>query len=145
MKTVPPNVELLKLAEALESVMPRWVILPQASRLTSTAWNGNARSTTTYTQIDMSAVFGTPTTIDALLLEVYARDSGAATTDCWIRFNQETGGGGSALRVPPANDRYGCGQLIVPTDTNGDIFFDCTASGDLTLDVILIVRGYHLR
>ena len=34
MKTVPPNVELLALAEALEPVMPRWGIPPTYMRLT---------------------------------------------------------------------------------------------------------------
>ena len=146
MKTVPPNVELLKLAEALESVMPRWVILPQASRLTSTAWNGNARSTTAATLIDMSETFGTPANIDALLLSVEVRDLASAETYCWIRFdNAVPTMGTAALRCADVNNRWAGTQIVVPTDANGDIYFECAASGANTLNVILQVHGYHLR
>jgi len=148
-KTVPPNVELLKLAEALESVMPRWVILPQASRLTSTAWNGNARSTTAATKIDMSAVFGTPANIDAVLLRVSARDSGSAagSAAAYIQFDNAAPDTTSTCVRPGgmANDMIVDAEITVPTDTDGDIYYACTASGTNTLDVWLLVNGYHLR
>jgi len=145
-KTVPPNVELLALAEALESVMPRWVILPQTSRLTSTAWDGDARSTTGSTLIDMSSVFGSPSNVDAVLLRVAVRDSGSSGTHCYIRFdNAAPGGTSSAVNCPSVNDKWADQQLTVPTNSDGDIYFDCVASGAGTLDVYVHVHGYHLR
>ena len=147
MKTVPPNVELLALAEALESVMPRWVILPQASRLTSTAWNGAARSTTSDTLIDMSETFGTPANIDALLLQVALRDSGSAAGFPYIRFDSSPISSTSPIfriyAVP--NDVLRDQQITVPTNANGDIYFSCQATGTNTLDVWVYVIGYHLR
>ena len=132
--------------EAVETTSARWVILPQASRLTSTAWDGDARSTTSPTQIDMSAVFGTPTNIDALLLLVEVRDLASAETYCWIRFdNAVPTMGTAALRCADVNDRWAGTQIVVPTDANGDIYFECAASGANTLNVILQVHGYHLR
>ncbi len=147
MKTVPVNVEITRLADALAAIMPRWVILPQASRLTSTAWNGNARSTTAATKIDMSAVFGTPENIDALLLQVEIRDQNSASTYSWLRLSDGTplSTGSPAISAPAVNDRWGQAMLIVPTDSSGDIYFDCGASGSGTLDVTIQVHGYHLR
>lgn len=146
MKTVPPNVELLALAEALESVMPRWVILPMASALTSTAWNGNARSTTAKTIIDMSTVFGAPAHINALLVRVDLKDSGAGATDCYLILS-ENGNPGSGQRFMcfPANDRTAYYTAVVQTDENGDIYYQTVASGSGTLDVGIVVYGYHLR
>lgn len=147
MKTVPPNVELLKLAEALESVMPRWVILPQASRLTSTAWNGNARSTTGATLIDMSAVFGAPANVDAYVLRVTINDSGSATGFPFIRFDNAAPDVTSAVvrcyGIP--NDLQVDSYPTIGANADGDIYFDCNASGVGTLDVTVIVLGYHLR
>lgn len=146
MKTVPPNVELLKLAEALESVMPRWVILPAASALTSTAWDGDARSTTAKTIIDMSAVFSTPTNIDGLLVQVGVRDSGAGSADAYIILaDNDTNGSGQRFACFPANDRFAYYQGIIPTNADGDLYYQTVATGVGTLDVYLIIRGYHLR
>ena len=126
--------------------MPRWVILPQASRLTSTAWDGDARSTTSPTKIDMSAVFGTPANIDAVLLQVKLRDSASVSTMCYIRFDESAPGSTSPIaRASDINDRWAGTQIVVPTDANGDIYFECAASGANTLNVILQVHGYHLR
>jgi hypothetical protein len=141
--------DLLRRIERLEAQESggTWVILPQVSRLTSTAWDGDARSTTGATLIDMSAVFGTPANIDAVLLSVDARDSGGATADCWVRFSDGTplSSGSPIATVPPANDRWGRYLLTIPTDSNGDIYFDCGASGTATLDVVVQVHGYHLK
>ncbi|HRU95334.1 MAG TPA: hypothetical protein P5195_08915 [Anaerolineae bacterium] len=148
MKTVPPNVELLKLAEALESVMPRWVILPQASRLTSTAWNGNARSTTSATLIDMSAVFGTPANIDAVLLRVSVRDSGSSGAPTYgITLDNTTiGNSSTTIRCGGMpDDSITDDTTIIPTDANGDIYYKIVASGVNTLDAWIFVLGYHLR
>lgn len=143
LKSLTRRVERL---EAVETTSAGWVILPQASRLTSTDWDGDARSTTSPTKIDMSAVFGTPENIDAVLLEIYVKDSASQTTDCWFRVaDSSSTTGGMALRAGYVNDRYDSGQVVCPTDSSGDIYYDCTASGSGTLDVIMAVRGYHLR
>lgn len=149
MKTVPANVELLALAEALESVMPRWVYLPQASVLTSTDWDGDARSTTAATLIDMSTVFGTPANIDAVLLRVSVRDSGSSASNSagYIYFADAAPTGICTIvrAGGMANDMIVDAQVTVATDANGDIYYSCVASGTNTLDVWIYVLGYHLR
>lgn len=146
MKTVPANIEVLALAEALESIMPRWVILPQASFLTSTAWDGDARSTEAATLIDMSAVFGTPANIDAVLLRVSVRDSGAATAQAYITLADAAPGVNSiVVRAGEADNRWNDAYPVVPTNANGDIYYATGATGTGTLQVSLIVIGYHLR
>ena len=140
------NTELLKLADMLASVMPRWVILPQASRLISTSWDGDARSTTGATAIDMSTVFGTPANIDALWLRVSIRDSGSASAVAWIRFDNVAPGDDSVVvRTADINDRWADQYPVVATNSDGDIYFDCQATGVGTLDVDIIVLGYHVR
>ena len=141
------NTELLKLADMLASVMPRWVIRPQASRLTSTSWDGDARSTTASTIIDMSAVFGTPANIDALWLRVSIRDSGSAAGVAYIRLD-DTAPGDDSVTVRctyQPNDNWVDSYPVVSTNADGDIYYDCAATGSGTLDVDMIVLGYHVR
>jgi len=61
-----------------------YAFVPLTTPLTSTAWDGNAYSTTAKTLIDLSAVFGAPAGIKAILAFVVVRDSGSATGDTWL-------------------------------------------------------------
>ena len=133
--------------EAVETTSAGWVILPQASRLTSTAWNGNARSTTSATLIDMSAAFGAPANIDAYVLRVTINDSGSAGGFPYIRFDNVAPDNTSpVVRCSGmANDSKVDSYPTISANADGDIYFDCAASGVGTLDVTVIVLGYHLR
>ena len=114
--------------------------------LTSTAWDGDSFSTTPKTKIDLSAVFGAPAGIKAVLVTCTLRDSGAASTDSWIILstNGDDNYSGMGAACPPVNDRYGRYSIIVPCDENGDIYYRCEASGSNTLDVYLEIYGYWL-
>ena len=143
MKDVTRRVERL---EAVEITSAGWVILPMASALTSTDWNGNARSTTAKTIIDMSAVFGSPENIDALLLRVAVQDSGAGSSTAYIILSENaTAHSGVRCVCYPANDRNAYFSVIVPTNSDGDIYYQTVATGTNTLDVGIVVYGYHLR
>ena len=142
------NTELLRLADLLQSVMPRWVILPQASRLSSTSWDGDAHSTETATLIDMSAVFGTPANIDALLLRVVVRDSASSGLVSSLRMrldNAAPDATSQVFRTHPVDDAQVDAMATIPTDANGDIYYDIVASGTNTFDAWIIVHGYHLK
>ena len=144
LKSLTRRVERL---ESVETTSAGWVILPQASRLTSTAWDGDARSTTGATLIDMSAVFGTPANIDAVLLRVTINDSGSAAGTAYIRFDNAAPDDTSVVvrcTLLP-NDAKVDSYPVVGADANGDIYFDCAATGASTLDVTVIVLGYHTR
>ena len=114
--------------------------------LTSTAWDGDAYSTTSKTKIDLSSVFGVPAGVKAVLVKVALRDSASASGLYYIQFSGVSSGTGYSLTVPaiPVNDRYGYGQGIVPCNANGDIYYQLTASGTNTMDVYLEIWGYWL-
>ena len=115
--------------------------------LTSTAWDGDARSTTKKTLIDLSAVFGVPAGVKAVIARAAARDSASSTnTNLYFTLSPNNGGGG-ALYCRPAgitNDAFAEAQAVVPCNANGDVYFALTASGTDTMDVWLEISGYWL-
>jgi len=116
------------------------------SPLTSTAWDGDARSTTAKTLIDLSAVFGVPANVKAVLAYVRVRDSSSSNGDRWLLLSpNNTAGSGiefSTERV--TNDVWIAKQATIPCNNDGDIYFQCAASGASTLDVVLEIWGYYL-
>lgn len=122
--------------------------VPLSDRITSTSWDGDARSTTAKTLIDLSAVFsGVPAAIKAVLIHVAARDSGSAAGTPYVLFspNNTAGAGAFGLKLGGApNDVIWDGQGIVPCDANGDIYYEVAASGASTLDVWLEIWGYWI-
>jgi len=138
---------LLKRVSHLEARRtPTWVYL--ATPLTSTAWDGDARSTTAKTLIDLSSVFGAPAGIKAVLMRISGRDSASYTdSSAWIGFGPDNVDYKVAILVRPSgivNDNLTEGQGIVPCDANGDIYYQCGASGAGTLDVWLDIWGYYV-
>jgi len=124
-----------------------YIFVPLANNtyLTSTAWDGDAYSTTAKTLIDLSAVFGAPAGIQAVLLQVIIQDSGAGATASRIRFaDVATADVGPSMDCPPANDRQARGMMIIPCDANGDIYYQITASGAGTMDVFVQIWGYWI-
>jgi len=129
--------------------MSEWVTNGGAADtpLTSTSWDGDARSTTAKTKIDLSSVFGAPAGIKAVLLRISAADSGSASGNCSIGFSPNDTAGSYAVVCKctgRANDDAEHEQGIVPCDAAGDIYFQCTATGSGTLDVITEILGYLL-
>lgn len=114
--------------------------------LTSTAWDGDARSTTGKTLIDLSAVFGVPDGVKAVLLQVAVRDSASAGGDYWIMFGaNDTPNAGVVFDCGgQPNDIYRRGTFPVSCNADGDIYYQSNASGTDTLDVVAQVWGYWL-
>ena len=117
-----------------------------ASQLTSTAWDGDAFSTTAKTLIDLSTVFGAPAGIKAVLCNVAIKDSASAANDCFLCLSPNA----SALSGPKvacsglANSMYSYGEVVVPCNANGDIYYQVAASGSGTTNVYLEIWGYWL-
>lgn len=113
--------------------------------LTSTAWDGDTRSTTGKTKIDLSDVFGVPAGVKAVLARVAIRDSDAVTADCYLVLSpNSSSASGITTNCIPINDRYNRAAFIVPCDANGDIYYQVVASGADTMDVWLEIWGYWL-
>lgn len=125
--------------QAVETVTQEFLTTP----LTSTSWDGDSFSTTAKTLIDLSAVFGVPAGVKAVLVLVLLQDSAAETSDCRIFLGpSNTAGVGPSVSCLPINDRYNRAMLIVPCDANGDIYYQIVASGTGTMDIFLQIWGY---
>jgi len=112
--------------------------------LVSTSWDGDARSTTAKTLIDLSAVFGVPAGIKGVLLYVAIRDSGSAATDTYLILGpNSTANSGMGFSCLTVNDRWArYGGVTIPCSTDGDIYYQIAASGASTFDVLMEVWGY---
>ena len=118
------------------------------SPLTSTAWDGDAFSTTSKTKIDLSSEFGVPAGAKAILVQLLARDSGgAASTLVFFGVSPDHTDGSLAImnvqRGLP-NDTMVYETGICPCDSNGDIYYQITASGTDTMDCYIRIWGYWL-
>ena len=112
--------------------------------LTSTAWDGNLRSTvSTSTLIDLSTVFGAPAGVKAVLLRINIKETGTPGayyfycgpgSSCWYCL------GLYAQAANVENSITG----VVPCDANGDIYYRIAASGTNTMTVNLQIWGYWL-
>ena len=115
--------------------------------LTSTSWDGDSFSTTAKTLIDLSSVFSAPAGIKAVLVEIRAKDSASSSSNCYFALSPNDTADSWALVNKPydqANDTYRHVQGIVPCDANGDVYYQCLATGTNTLDVIINIWGYWL-
>jgi hypothetical protein len=139
LKRLEGEIERLKTGE-----IGRFV--PLTTPLTSTAWDGDAYSTTAKTKIDLSAVFGVPAGVKAVLFSVYLRDSGSAagTCDLILSPNNTDLSGLYTACSGVANDKFVGNGPIVPCDANGDVYYQIRASGVGTMDIYLEVWGYWL-
>jgi len=122
---------------------PQWHYL--TTPLTSTSWDGDAYSTTAKTKIDLSAVFGVPAGVKAVLVHVVIRDEGSAANDCYINLapNDTAGQGLGTDCSGQANDSWERVTFDCPCDANGDIYYEISASGAGTMDVYLQIWGYY--
>jgi hypothetical protein len=114
--------------------------------MVSTSWDGDAYSTTAKTLIDLSAVFGVPAGAKAVLVKLEINDSGSAATDTWICLSpNDSANNGLFFSPMPVNDRKArYGGVCIPCNTDGDIYYQISASGSSTMDVVIQIWGYEL-
>ncbi len=114
---------------------------------TSTSWDGDAKSSTLKTLIDLSSVFGVPAGVKAVLAQTIMRDSGSSTHNNFFILDGTDADGSGALtntsRTLP-NDTTAYAYGIVPCDANGDIYYQINASGSLTMDCWIRIWGWWL-
>ena len=85
-----------------------------------------------------------PTTAKALIIRLEAADSGSAANNCWFGLYPTAAGATLAMRAIPygkPNDARAAAHAVVPC-TDGDIWYQCLASGAGTLDVWMWCWGY---
>ena len=145
-KTIDRIKKLEREVERLR-VKEKQVFVPLTSPLTSTAWDGDAFSTTSKTLIDLSTVFGAPAGIKAVLVRLAARDSGASGYDAYFGISPNDVAADLSLNIRlqgHGNDQILESTTICPCDANGDIYYQTKASNTGTLDCWLWIWGYWL-
>jgi hypothetical protein len=118
-----------------------------AAPLTSTAWDGDAHSTTAATLLDLSAVFGVPAGIKAILVRIAVRDSGSAASSGLFFFLSPSNSGTATMVVRPSglpNSYYADHTGVVPCTTTGDVYYQIGASGVNTMLVQMEIWGYWM-
>ncbi len=128
--------------EGLEQVR----FVPLSAALTSVSWDGDPHSDAAKALIDLSAVFGAPAGIKAVLFDIVLNDSGSAAAGSSIILDDtntaDVGAVATCTGIP--NDIAHYEQLVVPCDANGDVYIQIYASGVNTLDVSLSISGYWI-
>ncbi len=124
---------------------PGYLFVPLQSYV---SW-GFTSSTAAKTWINVRGVFGTsiPNNVKALLIRTWARDSGSANADCWFALSPNNVAWSIAAAITlygQVNDKYIEGQLTVPCDGAGNMYYQIAASGANTLDVSMQVWGYWI-
>jgi len=113
--------------------------------LTSTSWDGDLFSTTAKTLIDLSAVFGAPAGIKAILAEYSIKDSGSSNGTCRLVLSPNNiNMTGVHLMGSPTNNHFTTSNAIIPCDVNGDVYYQIVASGTNTMTIYIQILGYWL-
>jgi hypothetical protein len=138
--------ELSKRVDRLELTgYPVWKYL--STPLTSASWDGDTYSDTAKTLIDLSAVFGVPAGVKAILVDVAIKDiDSTGPDDNYIILSPNAvAGSGPIVRSKGRYDNdLESQQLTVPCDANGDIYYETAASGVLSLAVYLSIWAYYI-
>ena len=121
--------------------------VPLLSPATSTSWDGDAKSTTARTKIDLSSVFGLPDNIKAVAIRLACNDSNSAASKyLYFAVSASSGAPAPILARPSGlpNDYYTEAFGICPCDSNGDIYYQIEASGTDTMDCWMEIYGYWI-
>jgi len=106
--------------------------------LTSTSWDGDNKGTGDRATVDLSAVFGVPAGVKAVLMSI--QTAGDAAND-YIRFGPNSGNSFALTCRTQANSQIMHASGIVPCDANGDVY--CYTSGTVE-SVYVWIWGYWL-
>lgn len=116
-----------------------------ATKKTSGSFDGDAKSTTGATKIDLSAVFGVPAGVKAVNIRIFARDSsGHILTAQYLGVGPSAADPFMVTVRPVGNDQIMENTGITTCDGNGDIYWRCGASGGGTLDIWIEISGYFI-
>jgi len=123
-----------------------YTYVPLDSVATGANFAGDSFSdVTTSTLIDLSSEFGLPAGIKAIVARLSIRDSGTwGSNDLWF------GMGPSATEFQDLKTYCYGGNLfnavtgIARCDANGDVYYQCDASGTDTLEVWIRIYGYFI-
>lgn len=106
--------------------------------LTSTSWDGDTKGTGDRAVVDLSAVFGVPAGVKAVLMSIQTT---ADTANDYIRFGPNATYNYALTCRTTVNSQIAHGSGIVPCDANGDVY--CYPSTTIE-GVYVWIWGYWL-
>ena len=140
---------ITKLAEDVHRLetqdKPRWIYLQ--APLTSASWDDDTYSDTAKTVIDLSAVFGVPAGVKAILAVIRIADIDSTGPDDNFLILSPTNVADQGPRVSSKghyDNDWVYGELTVPCDANGDVYYQTAASGILSLRVNIQIWGFYI-
>ena len=131
LKRIEREVERLRVKE-------KQVFVPLTTPLTSIDWDGDTKGTGDRATVDLSAVFGVPAGVKAVLMSI--QTTGDAVNE-YIRVGPNSGNSFALTCSTPVASQiaHACG--IVPCNANGDVY--CYPSGTVE-GVQVWIWGYWL-
>lgn len=123
-----------------------YIFVPLTTPATSTSWDGDSFSDVgTSTVIDLSAAFGIPGGVKAVLMEVICQDSATwGTSGLYFACGPSSTYWYALSCRPAGGDVLASALTPVPTNSNGDIYYRINASGSNTMNVWIRIWGYWL-
>lgn len=113
--------------------------------LLSASWDGDSYVAVAATVLDLSAVFGVPAGVKAVLARVECRDSAAwGTTGNYVSVGPSLLGYYSLAVHSHGGSVKNSGTGVVPCDANGDIYYRIVASVGHPMEVWIEIWGYWL-
>lgn len=119
-------------------VKEKQVFVPLTTPLTSTSWDGDTKGVGDRAIVDLSAVFGVPAGVKAVLMSIQTQ--GNAAND-YIRFGPDSGNNFTLVCRTQVAGVIAHASGIVPCDANGDVY--CFPSGTVE-SVYVWIWGYWL-
>jgi|SRR5690606_15809060 len=131
LKRIEREVERLRVKE-------KQVFVPLTTPLTSIYWGGDTKGMGDRATVDLSAVFGVPAGVKAVLMSI--QTIGNAAND-YIRFGPNSGNNLALTCRTTVDSQVAHASGIVPCDANGDVY--CYTSGTVE-SVYVWIWGYWL-
>ena len=108
---------------------------------------GDAFSSCDMTLIDLSSVFGIPAGVKAVDVRIVIRDSGSASTpdlDVHLSATNTDISGRACIVSGLPNNCWAEQNMVVPCNSDGDIYYQVRASGTNTMNIYMVIFGYLL-
>ena len=119
-----------------------WGYYPHTSYWSSTSWDGDAKSNSSGTKIDLSAVFGLPAYVKAVHVRILGKSNVAGPTDGSWFFLGPSAAYDAHTGVYVWGNVYQNNSGLVTCDGNGDIYY--TTQSSTTNYCILRITGYFI-
>ncbi len=111
---------------------------PLTTKLTSTSWDGDSKGVADNGIIDLSAVFGLPAGITAVLLRLSMNDT---TVGASVTYGPNAANNNAIILRAQVSGQLIDQTGIVPCDPNGDIY---TVFSQTLDNVYIVIYGYWI-